>query len=196
MMVAALIAVVWLMRSLDAGSMAKLFDNFGLQAGGAGAPGFQVAGRPLQPGEERLNLCPTRIVSFIWSEKYGVPRHSIEERQRPGSIKMQWLAFAPAPRELSYLEIEKWLTLHCQVTARQITEKDIAHFSSRVPLAIHYVDGGAISIDEIDRQFFRIGEKFFESSDLAVALKELRIVAQMESKVVNMPVKLAPPGNP
>ncbi len=140
----ALVAVLWLMRSLSADSMAKLFENLGLQAGGAGAPGFQVAGRPLQSGEERLNLCPTRIVAFKWTDKFGGPRRSIEERQQPGGIKMQWLAVAPEPREVNYLEIEKWLTLHCQVTVRNIEEQEVAHYSSRVPLEIHYVDGAMI----------------------------------------------------
>jgi len=195
-MVAVLVAVLWLMRSLNADTVAKLLENLGLQAGGAGAPGFQVAGRPLKAGEERLNLCPTRIVSFKWSDEYGGSWRSIEERQQTGGIKMQWLAVAPEPRELNYLAIEKWLALHCQVTALPINEKDVAHIGSRVPLEIHYVDGATISIDEIDRQFFRIGEKFFESRDLAEALKELRAVAKLEPKTVNMPAKLAPSENP
>jgi len=180
MMIAALVAVVWLIRTLNSGGFDKAFDTLGLQAGGAGSPGLQAAGRPLKPGEERYNLCPTRIVGFIWNAENSSTRRSIEEKQV--GAKMHWMAHDPAEREVSYLDIEKWLTSHCQIVVRPLppAAAEAPKAGPRFPLEIHYVDGSRKSIEQIGVHVFRINGQTVDSEDFAQALTELRNAAQLQ----------------
>lgn len=183
LMVIALVAVILLIRNLNSGSMDKAFNTLGLQAGGAGSPGLQAAGRPLLPGEERYNLCPTRITGFIWNAENPGTRRSIEEKQI--GAKMHWMVYEPAEREISYLEIEKWLTSHCQIVVRPAPAPTPAGAANTTagphfPLEIHYVDGSHKSFEQIGAHLFRIEGQAFDSDDFALALAELRNTAQLK----------------
>jgi hypothetical protein len=191
-MVAALVGVVWAIKTLNSGAMNQAFDALGLQAGGAGSPGLQAAGRPLQPGEERFNLCPTRIVGFVWNGSSPEGRKAIEEKK--DGIKMHWMAQSSVggDREIAYLEIEKWLTSHCQIVVRlkpnqpadqaagEPVDKSVAGAEkARENLEIAYVDSSRKSIETLGPQTFRLDGKIYESPDFADALKELRDAAQL-----------------
>lgn len=174
----ALVAVVVVMRSLNSSKMERAFDALGLQAGGAGSPGLQAAGRPLEAGEERLNLCPTRIVAFVWNPDDESLRRSIEEEKQ--GMKMHWMAHDPTVREIAYLDVEKWLTGHCQIVVSPASPEAVKDLKPRRKLEIRYVNGTHRAIDEMDDHFFRIDGKLYSSPDFTAALGELRAAAQLE----------------
>jgi hypothetical protein len=153
--------------------------SLGVDAGNSAAPGFQPAtSRTLEAGEERLNLCPTRIASVTWAD-------GREVEESPSGIKRKWLAAFPraAPREIGYLEVEKWLSQHCEVIA-QLAEGVIVGADSAQRLAVvRYIDGSETVIDQTPQGLVKISQpgasaRFYRSSDLKGALQELATIAQ------------------
>lgn len=188
MMIGALVAVLWLIRSLNSGAMDKAFEALGLQADTGSQ---QAPGRPAQPAEVRLNLCPNPIVAFIWNSQIPAARRVIEKREAPGTQVTKWWVVDLSPREIHF-DVEKWLSDHCQVGVRTVDENVVATISSRLPLDLRYADGSTVRIDEISRQYFKFRDRYYESAELAVALKELRVAAKFEPAPINMPAKVAP----
>ena len=68
-MMAALVMVLMVGRGINSGSVEKAFQALGIEPGTAKSPGLQRGGLTLAAGEERLNICRTRIVSIYLS--YG-----------------------------------------------------------------------------------------------------------------------------
>src|SRR4051812_43310102 len=104
-----LLIVMYLMQHVNDASVQKVFHALGVDTGGGSdSPGFQASGRPRAPGEQRLSICPTRIRSMTWSDG-----RKIEEVDKDS--RLRWMGHAPDERELTYLEMERWLSQHCQV---------------------------------------------------------------------------------
>lgn len=176
-MVLALAGVLWSMRSLNTQNIEKAFDALGLQAGGAGSPGFQAAGQILSPGEERFNICRTRITAI----EFGSQRR-IEESN--AGLKVTWKAVDPRMREISTLDVEKWLTGHCQIVikpalgvAGDLGEGNLKPIGS---VEFKFVDGTKLSVQRLGEQRFKIESRVFESPDLQMALLELQQNAQFQ----------------
>lgn len=174
LMLIALGAVIWAIRSLNSpgttSSLNNAFQALGLQAGGAGSPGLQAAGRELKASEERFNLCRTRIVGV----EFGSGRKIEEARD---GFKVKWLASDPQSREISTLEVEKWLTQHCQIVIQVVDPSTTASFNSEAPLTFHYVDNSSLILKHIDGHYFQIDGRTVDSTDLARALIELQEIA-------------------
>jgi hypothetical protein len=182
-MVLMLTGVLYSIRSMNEKSVEKAFDALGLQEGGAGSPGLQAAGAALKPGEERFNLCRTRINGI----EFGTGR---KINEATAGLKTTWLASEPvlgqkqdpapsgAPREIGTLDIEKWLTQHCQIVVRAVPHAAVESLNSRSKIDVRYVDGTTLSLLRIGGRYFEIGQRDFESEDFAAALVELQLLAQ------------------
>lgn len=169
-----LLGVLWAIRSMKAENVERAFDALGLQSGGAGSPGLQAAGRSLEPGEERFNLCPTRVRGIDFNGK-----RQIEESK--DALKVTWMAVDPRLREISTLDIEKWLTHHCQVVIRLIQDPEVASSGPDHPsLDFQYVDGTKLKFSRVGERIFKTDKMSFESADFAAALVELQQLAQFQ----------------
>lgn len=169
----ALAVVIWMIRLLSAENIQGAFEALGLQPGN----GSLHAARPLAPGEERFNLCPTRIVEFAWEGAQPEARRAIAE-QKDG-MRVQWMAFDPAAKQIDTIAVEKWLSRHCQVALRQVPETDLPVGAETQRLSIRYFDGSQLAVDEIGGHYFKMNNSQYDSADFAEALKELRELASL-----------------
>lgn len=168
-----LIGVLYSIRQVNGGAVQRAFQALGLQAGSGEAPGFHPANRPLAPGEKSFNLCPNRIHAVVWSERRKV------EEFRDG-MKLKWIAVDPAPRELGYMEIEKWLSAHCKIAVKPVADSSATYADY---ISVRYIDGTELKIGKAADGSFRAAgatPEAFQSPDLASALEELEKIAQLK----------------
>lgn len=174
-LIAALVFVLIAIRSINAGSVGKFFAALGIEPGTQSSPGLQPGGSSLAPGEERFNICRTRIVGV----RFVDGRQIVEEKN---GFKMRWMAVEREPREIGYLDVEKWLSRHCQITIRPAGEMAADAEKSRW-LEIRYVDGSLAVIHRVRGgvfDFSALGERRAAASpELESAVAELLSVAQM-----------------
>lgn len=172
-MILALVMVVGVIRGLNSQNMEKAFESLGLSPGNAESPGIQPGSRALQPGEERFGLCRTRIVAITWPDG-----RKIEERK--DGLKLTWTAADPANREVSYLDVEKWLSRHCQVIVRAADPGSLGAMTPLAggPILIKYVDGNQSKLEAFPGDIFRFDGRVMKSTDLMESLIELQKIAQ------------------
>lgn len=176
LMVVTLVFVIAIMRGMTPEKMENVFAALGIEPGTAHSPGLQPGGRPLTEGEERFNICRTRIHSITWPSGRRV------EEFKEG-LKLRWVAVDPRPREIGYLEVEKWLSAHCQVIIRPIKE---APETSGQPseIVIRFVDNSTATIRNLGGALYDVKdfgeERLVESLDLKEALLELQRIAQFD----------------
>jgi hypothetical protein len=170
-MVLLLAAVVYVMRNLNSSSMDRAFGNLGIAAGNAQAPGLHPSSRLLAPGEEAYNLCPTRVRAVIWPDG-----KKIEEKK--DGLKLRWMAADPQPREIGYLEVEKWLSQHCQI-AVQKKPADATALAASSKIIVQYIDGSEKTFGLAKPGEFIEGGSVLISSDLESALAELRKIGML-----------------
>ena len=175
-MLVALILVVAMMRGVTPEKMDQVFTALGIEPGTAQSPGFQPGSRPLEKGEERFNICRTRIHSISWPSGRRV------EEFKEG-LKLRWLAVDPRPREIGYMEVEKWLSAHCQVIVRPLNEAP-AETGKLVEIVIRFVDNTTATIRNLGGALYDLKdfgeERLVESPDLMEALLELQRIARFD----------------
>jgi hypothetical protein len=175
---AALFMVITISRGLNTNTVEKAFQALGIEPGTPNSPGFQPGGQPLAPGEERFNICRTRIVSFAWS-----PERRIEEKKE--GLKLIWLAYSPDAREIGTIEVEKWLSLHCQIRIKPI-DGVIESESSPKELTLSYVDGSKAVIRRYAGARYDLRElgeaRPVRSLDFEAALAELEAIGGFQAE--------------
>jgi hypothetical protein len=157
----ALVFVLWTMKVIDAKAISKVFATLGLESGTTGS------------GAGTLKLCRSRVQSLIWPDG-----RKIEERV--DGLKMDWMAHDPSPRLLNYLDMEKWLSQHCEITTQGLQSRDRA-LSAYLPfLTIKFVDGSTLQIQQSpgEPELFLIDHQLVRSGDLLKASNELAVLAQ------------------
>lgn len=172
-LVGMLIGVIYTMRSVNSESVKRGFEALGLQTGSGESPGLHPSNRPLEAGEKGFNLCPNRIHAVVWSERRKV------EEFRDG-LKLKWIAVDPAPRELGYMAVEKWLSAHCQIAVRPTPETNLTFADF---ISVRYIDGTELKIDRSANGTYRARSpvpEVFSSQDLTEALNELEQIAQFK----------------
>lgn len=173
-LVLTLVAVIYAIRSLNSGAMGSFFYSLGIEPGTQQSPGLQPAGRrPVQMGEERLNICRTRVHALIFQSG-----QKIEELKE--GLNLKWMAYDPKPREISYLDVEKWLSRHCQIVIgpRAIADGEVLKFEEYA--TIEFIDGSSLKVLKAADGTYRIEDRTFYSDDLTDALAELRQIALFE----------------
>ena len=170
-MVLTLVGVVMVIRSLDGESMNKVFHALGIDTASSDAPGLRASVRPLFEGEEKFNLCPTRIHAIEWSSGRKIEEHK-------EGLKMKWMA-QPDNRELGYLAIEKWLSYHCQVAVRPFGPGEGVQGAPDTTI-VHFIDGSKLEIKRFAEDQYMVGDRGFRSADLKKALEGLQKLAWVE----------------
>jgi hypothetical protein len=174
-LVVALGMIIYLISNLSADKVNQGLAAIGAAPGTADAPGLQPYTREVRAGEERFNLCRTRVHAVIWPDG-----KKVEEKKQ--GLKLTWEAHDPEARELPYLGVEKWFSRHCQIVvameAGSGAGSSVGDFKNYLTLV--YVDGSRDSIDRNSAGFFRIGSKDFRSDDLEAAVAELQGIAQFQ----------------
>lgn len=174
-LVLALGGVLYAMSHMNSGSMNKAFLALGIEPGTAQSPGFQPANRYAGDGEKRFNLCPTRVHAIVWSDGRKV------EESKDG-LKLRWMAYDPQPREISYLDVEKWLSAHCQVHVSPPSVEDKTRSEFHDFLTVRYIDGQELKVLRAGEpggaeDLFRIGDQLYRSDDFRDAVNELSRIA-------------------
>lgn len=178
-LIAALAGVMYAIANMNPETVSKAFQAFGIDPGTSQSPGLQPGGRPVGAGEKRYNICPTRIHAVAW------PDGRVVEELRKG-LDLKWTSRKEvgATTELSYLEVEKWLSRHCQIVIKPI-EMPQDEIAMRPLINITYIDEkkAAVSADP-DGRIRWVGPssetEWFESDDLLEALKELERLGQFQ----------------
>lgn len=171
-MIGALAMIIYVIGNLNADKVSNSLAAIGAAPGTADAPGLQPWTREVKPGEERFNVCRTRVHSVIWPDG-----KKVEEKKQ--GLKLTWEAHDPEVRELPYLGVEKWFSRHCQI----VISKDLAIGGGDNPLfknflTLVFVDGTRSTFERTDYGVFRVDGKLFRSRDLEEAVVELSQIAQ------------------
>lgn len=166
-----LYGVFYVMYNLSSSSVEKFFHAMGIEPGVKSSPGFQPANRKLQAGEKRHNICPTRIGAIVLNDG-----RKVEETKN--GLKLKWMAHTDETREISYLEIEKWLSQHCQIAIQPVelsSDQAKAPFSRFVTLK--FIDGTEIEFQRGPGNLLKLENQAFRSIDFLDALNELGEIA-------------------
>lgn len=174
---AALGMIIYLISNLSPEKVNESLAAIGAAPGTSDAPGLQPWTRNVGPGEERFNLCRTRVHSVIWPDG-----KKIEEKKQ--GLKLTWEAHSPNVRELPYLGIEKWFSRHCQIVVAKLASKDALTGGVGQPpafkafLTLVFIDGTTTEIQRTADGTFAFGAEIFKSADLDEAIVELSQIAQ------------------
>lgn len=121
---------------------------------------------------QNFNLCRTRVHAMIWTDG-----HKIEESKN--GMKMKWLAYTPAAREVSYLEVERWLGENCRVPMNSVAPETAAGLTFLPFMTFQFIDQQAAAIMRAG-DVFQVDGAIFKSAKLANALDELKGIATAE----------------
>lgn len=177
LLILALVGTFVAMRGATTDNVVKAFSALGIEPGAPGSPGLQPGGAALQEGEERRTLCLTRIHAIRFPDGRSV----VEVKQ---GLKLDWTAEEGGKtRSLGYLEVEKWLSLHCQFVAKPApapADDEITPQTEPKPFVeIEFIDKSTWSLHKSGDVIFAVSDPKdrFYSSDLETALDELRTLA-------------------
>lgn len=177
LLIVALIGTFVAMRGASTENVQKAFSALGIEPGAPGSPGLQPGGSALQAGEERRTLCRTRIHAIRFPDGRAV----VEVKR---GLKLDWTAEEDGKsRSLAYMDVEKWLSLHCQFIARpasEATDEETAPEPDPQPFVdIEFIDKTKWQISRSNDVLFAVSDPKdrFYSDDLKAALSELRVLA-------------------
>ncbi len=169
-LVAALGMIVYIISNLTPDKINSGLAAIGAAPGTADAPGLQPWTRNVSKGEERFNLCRTRVQAMEWADG-----KKIEEKKQ--GLKLTWEAHSPEARELPYLGVEKWFSRHCQIVVTKVTPvAGSPEFKGFLTLV--FVDGQKTQILRAADGVYDFDGQTFKSPDLDDALTELSQIAQ------------------
>jgi hypothetical protein len=181
-----LIMVLWTMRVVDAASVSQFFANLGVQQS------IQQGVPEVRQAQEKIStyrLCQSRVHSITWPNG-----DRIEERV--DGMKMTWMAYDPRPRVINYLDMEKWLSQHCELLIQEPHLEDLSRNGYWKYLKIQFVGGKEVEIMHADAindadlglkrsandhsatSVFFVDGKVFRSMNLVDAIASLRSIAQ------------------
>ncbi len=177
LLIIGLVLTFMAIRGITTDSVHEAFSALGIEPGAAGSPGLQPGGARLQEGEERRTLCLTRIHAIRFPDGRAV----VEVKQ---GLKLDWTAEEGGKtRSLGYLEVEKWLSLHCQFVAKPAaapSDEEITPQTEPQPFVdIEFIDKTTWSLSKSGDVIFAVSDPKdrFYSTDLETALDELRTLA-------------------
>lgn len=180
-LIAALGMIIYIISNLSPEKVSDSLAAIGAAPGTADAPGLQPWTRPVGEGEERFNVCRTRVHAVEWPDG-----KKIEEKK--AGLKLTWEAHSPEARELPYLGIEKWFSRHCQIVIAKVGASSAAGTGAGSPgvptpefkdfLALVFVDGSRVQIRRTADGVFDFDGQTFKSADLDEAIVELKQIAQ------------------
>ena len=125
-----------------------------------------------------FRLCKSRIASLEWSNHAKI----YEDKSSP---KAKWMAQdfgSGEPRELDYLDVEKWLGINCMVRVIPL-QAFVASQPSGLPdfLVVRFIDGSISHVKKSKISDFQFDDQFFQSGELARSLSELYRLAGIKN---------------
>ncbi len=138
-----------------------------------GAFGGDLEDSSAAGGSAKFNLCQTRVHAIVWPDG-----KKIEELKQ--GMTMKWLAHDPTPREISYLDVEKWLGEHCSFSVMDVAGP-VPNVDFR-PVKVEFIDKTELIIGVGTGDRFQIGNRIVSSPEFSQALKDLRALGQFEEK--------------
>ena len=182
-LIIALFAVIYTMGHLDSSKTSQFLTALGIDSpshsGGQQGMHSRVV---TQVETSKIVICPTRIRAFVWPDG-----RKLEESA--SGMKTRWLAYDPAPREVNSIEVEKWLSLHCQVSAVIYNPTlDTSRGAQRggsadafaKSLGFELVGGKTIQLRKGGPDLYALEKQIFRSKDLSDALSELAQIAKFD----------------
>jgi hypothetical protein len=124
---------------------------------------------PAQAGAEKINLCRTRVHAIVWPDGRKI------QEARDG-LKARWQAYNLNPEDIGSMDVEKWLSLHCEVPG---VARD-ASLPTKAFVTIEYIDGGRENLDRADDGVYRFAGRTFVSPELDKAFEDLIKLANLE----------------
>ncbi len=152
------VGVVAVINRLDPKHVDKFFKTLGADQSQTGNDGASP------PASSTYRLCDSRIHSMKWNDGRRI------EESKDG-MKLKWMAHNPEPRELSYLEIERWLSQNCDISVTTASSAGVA-FSPF--LTIEFVNQNLKTIYRASPNLFQIDGQVLHSTQLEQALEKLR----------------------
>jgi len=177
-LVLALCGVVYVITHMSPTKVAAGMEQVGLNPAPVGAPpsapaaatAVETAGGVAGPTAS-VNICPTRVHAIVWPDGRKLQEAS-------GGMKARWQSYNLTPEDVGSMDIEKWLSLHCQVSVT-----DHAASASMKPyVTFEYIDGKKEALDRSDDGVYRFAGKTFVSPDLDQAFADLIKVANLEPR--------------
>jgi hypothetical protein len=169
-LVLALALVILIIQSANSKNVEGLFQALGLSPGTPDSPGIEPGARTLRPGDERFNLCKTRIAAVSWPGE-----RRIEEDHQ--SLKIRWIAYNPQPHEINSLEVEAWFSHHCQIIVHPIDPHRLSTADQEETVTFRFVDNSEFRFTRYSDNQYQVDQRTFRSDDLTAALLELQKIA-------------------
>lgn len=164
-LVVALGGIVYVITHLNAGKMQAGLDQMGLSQPGT------TAAAPVAEGEEvKINLCPNRVHAIVWPDGRKI-------QETTTGLKRKWQAYNLDPVDMGYMDMEKWLSLHCEIQASPLKTADVAFGPL---LTIEYIDGSREAMQRSPEGLYRFTATTFDSPDLTQALEDLVVIANLK----------------
>ncbi len=176
-LVLALCGVVYVITQMSPAKMAAGMEQVGL------APASPVGAPPSAPvasvasaagtagAATSVNLCRTRVHAIVWPDGRKL-------QEVTSGMKARWQAYNLTPEDVGSMDIEKWLSLHCEVAVSD----HAASASSKPYVTIEYIDGSKEALDRSDDGVYRFAGKTFVSPALDQAFADLIKVANLEPR--------------
>ena len=158
-LIAALAMVFYVITHMTPDKVAAGMEKVGLPAGGVAATG----------ANEQINLCRTRIHAIIWPDGRKI-------QEFKDGMKLKWQAYNLDPSDIGYMDMEKWLSLHCEVAA---SARDASASVFRPLVTIEYIDGTKEELALAEGGVYRFETKTFVSPDLEKAISDLISLANL-----------------
>ncbi len=127
--------------------------------------GLAPAGAP-----ESVNLCRTRVHAIIWPDG-----RKIQEAR--DQMKAHWQAYNLNPEDIGSMDVEKWLSLHCEVPG--VSREPSAAHPTKAFVTFEYIDGGRENLDRSDDGVYRFAGRTFASPVLDKAFEDLIKLANL-----------------
>lgn len=152
--------VLWSMKVIDTQSVARVFSALGIES----------------DASAQMKLCRSRVRALVFPDGRKV-------EERVDGLSMSWMAYGPEAHEISYLDMEKWLSKHCQIKVEPLKPQDEVRSAYGEFLTLQFVDGKQIKIEVAGgsaspEALFRIDGELVRSNDLRSAVDELVRIAQ------------------
>ena len=164
-LIAALFGIFYVINHLSEQKVAAGMQQIGIAPVAApGAPPAVPTSAPVAGSSDNINLCPTRIRAIVWPDG-----RKLQETSE--GLKRKWQAFNLTPVDIGYMDVEKWLSLHCSVPVdsdRLNPDDQLAPL-----LTIEYIDGSKEILSSTNTGHYRLGQRSFASSELTSALADL-----------------------
>jgi hypothetical protein len=166
-MVAALAGVIYVMTHLSPDKVETSLKDVGLTP-----PAQQAAPGASAEANGKVNLCQTRVHAIVWPDGRKIQEAS-------GGLKAKWQAYNLNPVDIGSMDVEKWLSLHCEVAVRDAdASASAAVFGPYVTFS--YIDGTQENLERAPDGAYRFKTKTFTSDDLTKAMSDLVSLANLE----------------